>query len=266
MKDACLPIEIPNKFTGKWTTNSRLRWLKWLLEFQRMELSRLTQSQQESLCENLAKFCSSYPFGVPSQKGVPRSERMENLGISVVKPKVKSIQKELRQGLRLLRVEKNVKIIDPNNDFPLDFEDSPFLIVSTNGEWEVPIATSTLTLWRAPEYKSVRGAKAKRFKSGAIGYYLRAGWPDIFWLAVADLLRIHGDSIRQCPKQDCGKVFIRTKRQDYCSTQCSQSARSKKHYATHREKRKKERRAWYGKQMKKKYEGQKIRIMHRVTE
>ena len=266
MKDACLPIEIPNQFTGKWTANSRLRWLKWLLEFQRMELSRLTQSQQDSLCKNVAKFCSSYPFGVPSQKGVPRSERMGSLGMSVVIPKVKSIQNALRRGLRILVIGETVKLVDPDNVIPQDFKDSPGWNIHTSNWWEVPIEASILSLWRAPEYKTSRGAKARRFKSGAIEYYLRAGWPDIFWLAVADLLRIHGDSIRQCQKQNCGKVFIRTKRQDYCSTQCSQIERSKKHYVAHREKRKKERRARYGEQMKKKYEGQKIRIRHRVTE
>lgn len=264
MNDACLPIEIPNKLTGKWTASSQLGWLKWLLEFQRMELSRLTQSQQNGLCENIKNFCCSYPFGMPSQKGVPRSERMENLSKSVIKPKVKYIQKELRQGLRSLVVEKRVALIDPDNTFPQDFKESPTMIIRIPNEWEVPIRASTLSLWRAEEYKSARGDKARRFKSGAIEYYLRAGWPDMFWLAVADLLRIHGDSIRQCPKRDCGKVFIRMKRQDYCSPQCSQSARSKKHYAANREKRKKDRRAMYERQMKTKY-GQGIRIKHRVV-
>ena len=96
MKGACLPIEIPNKLTGKWTADSRLRWLKWLLEFQRMEVSRLPQSQQNALCENIVKFCCSYPFGAPQQSTVPRSERMVRLDSSVVKPKIRYLQNELR--------------------------------------------------------------------------------------------------------------------------------------------------------------------------
>lgn len=266
MEDACLPIEIPNIFTGKWTANSRLRWLKWLLEFQRMELSRLTRNQQDALCQNLINFCCAYPFGIPSPKGVPRSERLESLDTSVVKPMVKYIQGELRRGLRILVLGETVELIDPNNVVPQDFKDSPGWNIHRSNWWEVPIEASILSLWRAPEYKTPRGAKARPFKSGAIEYYLRAGWPDIFWLAVADLLRIHGDGIRQCPKQDCGKVFIRTKRQDYCSTQCSQIERSKKHYAANREKRKKDRRARYERQMKTKYGQQKIRIKHRVAQ
>lgn len=230
-----------------------------------MELSELTQIQQNGLCENIVKFCCSYPFGIPPQNAIPRSERMKSLDRSVVQLKVSYIHKELRKGLRSLVVGDKVELVDPDNVVPQDFKDSPDWDTFTNHWWVVPIEASTLTLWRAAEYKAARGAKARRFKSGAIEYYLYAGWPDIFWLAVADLLRIHGDRIRQCSKRECSKVFIRTKRQDYCSPECSQSVRSKKHYAENREKRKKDQRAWYESKMRKKYEGQKIRIKHRVA-
>jgi hypothetical protein len=230
-----------------------------------MELSELTQIQQNGLCKNIARFCCSYPFGIPPQNAVPRSQRMESLDTSVVQPKISHIQKELRLGLRSLVIGDKVELVDPDNAVPKDFKDSPDWNIFTNHWWVVPIEASTLTLWRTPEYKAARGAKARPFKSGAIEYYLYAGWPDVFWLAVADLLRVHGDRIRQCSKQECGKVFIRTKRQDYCSSECSQSVRSKKHYAENREKRKKDQRARYERKMRKKYDGQKIRIRHRVA-
>lgn len=263
MSEAYLPVAVPDKYRGGRTNSGHLTWLDWLLEFQRLDLSRLTVKQQRGLHDNIVKFCSSYPFGLPAKSGELRAERVEKLSISAVRREVKQIQKQLREGVQSLIVGERVVLTDPKGILPAVFMESSGVETLTTQVWCLPINTLALCLWRAPEYKSSRGAKPRRFKTGAVEYFLQAGWPDIFWLAVADLLRTYGDRIRQCQKVECGKVFIRSKRQDYCSPNCSLSTRFKKWYAINRPKARRNRQERYEKNMKKQY-GPNIKITHPV--
>ena len=263
MSEAYLPVAVPDKYRGRWTDSAHLRWLGWLLEFQRLDLSRLTGKQQRGLHDDIVKFCSAYPFGLQAKTGALRAERVEKLSVSAVRRDVQQIQKQLRQGVQSLIVGERVLLVDPKDILPAVFKESSEWDTHKTQLWCLPINTLALCLWRAPEYKSSRGDKPRRFKTGAVEYFLQADWPDIFWLAVADLLRTYGDRLRQCQKVECGKVFIRSKRQDYCSSNCSQSARSKKWYALNRPKAKRNRQARYEKHMKKHY-GPNIKVTHPV--
>ena len=57
-------------------------------------------------------------------------------------------------------------------------------------------------------------------------------WPTPFWFATATLIQKTGHLLRRCR---CGRVFLRTRRQEYCTTACSQRARSKKFYNANRD-------------------------------
>lgn len=263
MSEAYLPVAVLDKYRGRWSERGHLRWLGWLLQFQSLDLARLTLKQQRGLCNNIITFCYSYPFALPDKAGIIRAERVERLSISAVRPKVKSIQKRLREGIQSLIVGEKTVLADPKGILPKEFKDSPDWDTVITRLWQLPIKTLSLNLWRLPEYKSSRGDKPRRFKSGAVEYFLQSGWPDIFWLAVADFLRIYGDRIRQCQKVDCRKTFIRTKRQDYCSAECSQSARSKKWYVTNQAKATRNRRVKYEEKMKMQC-GPNIQIRRRV--
>lgn len=61
--------------------------------------------------------------------------------------------------------------------------------------------------------------------------YHPAGWKDSFWLGVIALLEVYGERIRRC--LDCAQLFLRQKRQQYCSPQCSQRVRSARYYEAH---------------------------------
>ena len=46
---------------------------------------------------------------------------------------------------------------------------------------------------------------------------------DVFLLEATLLLTMHGDSLRRCPEQRCGqRLFVRVRRQLYCSHRCAQ--------------------------------------------
>jgi hypothetical protein len=262
MSEAHLPVAVPDKYRRRWSDRGHLRWLGWLLQFQGLDLARLRLEEQRGLCENIMRFCSAYPFGLSAQVGVLRSQQIEGLSLSVVRSEIKKIHKHLRQGFQSLIVGEKLMLADPKNILPPDFEDPSKWETLVPRLWQLPIKSINFSLWRSPEYKSSRGDKPRRFKSGAVEYVIRAGWPDIFWLAVADLLRIYGDRIRQCQRVSCGKIFIRTKRQDYCSAQCSQSARSKKYYVANRAKATKKRRDRYEQKLKVEH-GQNVQVRHR---
>lgn len=91
-------------------------------------------------------------------------------------------------------------------------------------------------------------------------------WRHLHWWAIAVLLEEFGAQLERCTvptKTDaahrsqfrgqrlipapptCGRLFLRIRRQQYCSAQCAQRARSRKFYATHPEQAKATRRTSY---------------------
>jgi hypothetical protein len=61
-----------------------------------------------------------------------------------------------------------------------------------------------------------------------------ASWPDTIWVTVLSLLDEFGDTIQRCPVCSSRRLFVKTKRQAYCSRQCSQCVRSARWYQRHR--------------------------------
>jgi hypothetical protein len=71
------------------------------------------------------------------------------------------------------------------------------------------------------------------FPDFIFGLYRSINWHNAFLLRMTDLLVSRGACIRQCAEQDCGRLFVPTKRQAYCSTNCSQKARQQRFRAAH---------------------------------
>ncbi len=89
-----------------------------------------------------------------------------------------------------------------------------------------------------------------------------AEWPDWLWLAIAAALEEFGSRIERCQASDCGRLFLRTRRQAYCSTECSQRVRSKRWYEAHKDKARAQRRDAHNRKLHKKYP--KVRISRRI--
>ena len=62
-----------------------------------------------------------------------------------------------------------------------------------------------------------------------------ADWRHVRWLAIASLLEEFGARIVRCKAPECTQLFLRNRRQEYCSKKCSQKVRSLKWYTAHRD-------------------------------
>ena len=61
-----------------------------------------------------------------------------------------------------------------------------------------------------------------------------AAWRHVRWLALVALLEACGTSVVRCQAPECPELFLRHRRQQYCSQKCSQQVRSAAWYAAHR--------------------------------
>jgi hypothetical protein len=74
-----------------------------------------------------------------------------------------------------------------------------------------------------------------------------ATWPDTVWVTVLSLLEEFGPRVHRCPV--CQTLFLKHKRQMYCSATCAQRARSSRWYARHGDLARKRRRDAYSRAM-----------------
>ena len=76
------------------------------------------------------------------------------------------------------------------------------------------------------------------FGSGQIDSVYLAPWPDRLWLAIIALLKKHWEHIMRCGSRSgtgqCGRLFFRLKRQEFCSKTCSQRERARRWYEKNR--------------------------------
>ena len=54
-------------------------------------------------------------------------------------------------------------------------------------------------------------------------------------ILLAHVLERAGERLRRCARPDCGRMFVRVGKIEYCSPKCSQALRSAKHYQAQRE-------------------------------
>ncbi|PWT81408.1 MAG: hypothetical protein C5B57_10520 [Blastocatellia bacterium] len=85
--------------------------------------------------------------------------------------------------------------------------------------------------------------------SGRIGFMIEAEWPARFWWTVVKLFELHGSRIRRCISRQksmrCGRLFVRTRRQMFCSKTCARRELARRWYELHRNEAQRRRRAAY---------------------
>jgi len=113
--------------------------------------------------------------------------------------------------------------------------------------WPTDGVELTIPSYHLPVH--IGGIYLTRVGAGSIASVSIAEWPSTFWVAVADLLHQYGARIRRCSARHganhCGRLFLRTRRQIFCSPQCAQRERSREWYDEHRTEAQRRRRVAY---------------------
>jgi hypothetical protein len=93
---------------------------------------------------------------------------------------------------------------------------------SAVSEWWLPVKLfGTKLLARVGERRRIE-LKTRKVLTRKVFAHVRTcyvvEWPDIFWFAIANLLETFTSDFIRCT--ECRKLFLRTKRQEYCSSTC----------------------------------------------
>ncbi len=210
-----------------------------LLDFSRLDLDKLPAKrraeQREKIIDlcawsgplNLLKLWKGYSIGATAQvaeklkSGLPKVLR--------TKRELKAVQQKIQKGLRELFPEEMPPIDDQMREWhPPQSSVKFYLLRILPHGWPRSRSRKSTSRWE-------RATSPKRF--------YKADWPALLWNALCDLIEECGPRLRRCPQ--CKKLFLRTKRQAYCSKPCSQRVRSEKFYFAHREDIKEKRRRAY---------------------
>lgn len=128
---------------------------------------------------------------------------------------------------------------------------------SGNGTWPIPATLAKTQLDRMVIHETVmKGRKTQERVYSWVSRTFSACWPDIFFVRVAEMFLTFGSLVARC--SECQTLFLRTRRQAYCSRRCSQKARSNRWYKAHREQAKLKRRVRYATEIRKTYPHAKI--------
>lgn len=219
---------------------ARWRWTNWLLSLRNRDLRSLTRDEWKILQREIIEFCelgpvSSFRIVAKLLPPVPYVflERGRSQKISLSRRQVEEWQSALRQVLDDL--------------FPL----------TGDGRWTIPAPIVRTQLQRTDG--SMVDSRGKETPISWVSRTDSARWPDIFWWRVAEMLQTFGSVTRRC--LHCQTLFLRIKRQAYCSKQCSGNARAKRWYEAHKEEAKERRHLFYVKQVQK--EHPKARVQRR---
>jgi len=191
-------------------------WIRQLLSFASVDLAIDDEVDTRASYLLLRRISSEY-FGMPWRSRITQlSETADpeptSRSVKDLRVEVSALHKQLRDVLDLF--------------FPLISEGHPGI-----NYWPVPARITGIQLVRLPpphptniiRRKAV--ARSTTSLSDSIQMNYSAGWPDLFWLAVADLLTMYVRQIRRCT--ECQKLFVKVKRQEYCSAKCSQRRRTR---------------------------------------
>ena len=215
------------------------RWMKWLLSFSQINLRQLSREECIGLKHDLHALCqSSSPFDfaqmwrgsriAASPKAQLEFEKGQMTGLRT-RTDILTIQRILKEGLTQLYPKQ----------LPTD-HDKVFRV------WKVPASVpevymTRFSLMAGQRIRKKAPSRPKNTKSAfspQLRFYPK--WPDLFWLAVLEIIEQCGPQLRQC--EECKTLFLRKQRQTYCSEACSQRVRSRRWYKKHGKRIKTERR------------------------
>ncbi len=179
-------------------------FIKWLLAFYHQDLKLLTSDEQKTLARILLVFFWSwYRKGGDSNFLFHPKDNFSN----ITKRQLHNIHGKIRGCLSML--------------LPINYEQR-----FDDDMWTLPVTYKHIFLVRT----NVCDGKLPHI----ISRRYSAGWPDGFYQAVACLLEKYGSYLRRC--EECTRIFLKSKRQVYCSKACSQRVRTRRWYAKNRDK------------------------------
>lgn len=210
-------------------------WLKWLVELYGKDLSKLGRSDIDRLASEVERFCQNYSR--QSEFTIP---------VALVRKHLKKLHAQLDEMLKSLIPVPSKVWSNPRGRIGFV-------------TWRLPSSQMAIHLHRIHRLKVTRPDEPKpdmrnlswpeqemlkrqakwekedmSFIDGAISRAYSARWPHIFWLAVSEILVEGGHRLWRCI--NCERLFIKRKKQAYCSPRCSQKVRSERWYRGHTDK------------------------------
>ena len=218
-------------------------WLKWLVELYGKDVSKLGKSDIDRLASEVERFCQKYSrqseFHIPVPLHRKRLKKLHDQLVEMLKSLIPVPSKVWSNprgkiGVVFWRLPSAKMSIHLHRVHRLDVtrpdEPNPDM---RNLSWP----EQEMLKWQAKWEK-----EAMSFIDGAISRTYSAQWPHIFWLAMSEILIEGGHRLWRCI--NCERLFIKRKRQAYCSPRCSQKVRSERWYRGHmKEARRKQREA-----------------------
>jgi hypothetical protein len=184
--------------------------LHWLIAFARTPIATLTSSEREAVAKEVRAFAAFRVHGV-----VTETESVLPAPADLTVRAVIALQSELGSMLNTLW-PPNPAI--PSVAFRLKAPSTGMFVARTTGTDQVQAVTTAV-------------------------------WPSTFWWVAVSLLQAHGTRIRRCMARTgattCGRLFVRTRRQIFCSPACSRRERARQWYETHQTDERERRRAAY---------------------
>ena len=203
--------------------------MEWLLQFAKQDFAQLRRQDQKHTvlaAQDFLRYSANWDLGGP----VPSPE----FARSVVRGKpalrfvdLVQVQQRWRDGLAQLFA-------------PVMTEEKPLL-----ARWSLPLTQVQWELVRTIEplaprrFKRGEGSALQRRLEtltetwtgrgrtrGTIRDVCVGGWEVTFWHIVRTCLTSCGPRLQHCP--ECKALYVKHKRQAYCTTQCSQRARSRR--------------------------------------
>lgn len=228
-------------------STARWKWTEWILSFGRVNLRELSREELDRLKRDIVEFCDLGP--VSAFRSVSRLlptvdytefRRTSRKRVAITDSQLKKFHQAVRTALG--------QLFPPSGD----------------GTWKISATLAETTLNRMVFHETLlkRGGKLERVSSW-ISRTFSARWPDIFFVRVAEMFLTFGSFMTRC--SHCKTLFLRTRRQVYCSSRCSQRVRSNRWYSTHREEAKLKRRARYKTEIRRTFPRAKIQSRRHGT-
>ena len=177
--------------------------LEWLFGFEQCDVPALNRAELDEIRHNLGRFGAVRDGVVLPAEVLPGSKRHPTPRLS--RQALIDIQTQVRELLTHVRPPEQSKPTPPTS-------------------LRIQVRTTEVLL--------------VGFDSGQIDSVHLAPWPDRLWLAIIALLKKHWENIMRCGSRSgsgqCGRLFFRSKRQEFCSKRCSQRERARRWYEKNR--------------------------------
>ena len=191
--------DLLQKFLSHVHTNQQNRNLKWV---------GIVKRDIETLCETAAIFnpgkqWQEYPL--VAAPNLRKRLRKGRLVIPIRRPQLLKWMTQLKEALEQL--------------YPRQFPTPEPISVAY---WPLPVSLEGVLLQGGVAERRKLQKITNKVIEKRVFVHIRTcyvvDWPHLFWFAMADLLEEFASALRRCI--ECQNLFLKTKRQEYCSSAC----------------------------------------------